>query len=157
MQITRAADYALRGMTFLARQEPGKLSIIKEISNEEGVPERFMRKLFHILHTKGFIGSARGRYGGIRLDIDPEKVTMFDIIEAVDGPLALNLCLEGPDFCDRIDLCPMCDIWSEAQASVNKVLKQYTLKDIVNENRIHPKSKKNAANIVFQAKSSGSS
>ncbi len=131
MQITRAADYALRGMTYLARQEPGEFSTIKEISSEEGVPEKFMRKLFHILHTKGFIGSARGRYGGIRLDIDPEKVTMFDIIEAVDGPLALNLCLEGPDFCDRIDLCPMCDIWWEAQASVNKVLKQYSLKDIV--------------------------
>ena len=157
MQITRAADYALRGMTYLARQEPGKLSIIKEISNEEGVPEKFMRKLFHILHTKGFIDGTRGKYGGIMLDIDPEKITMFDIIEAVDGPLALNLCMEGPDLCDIIDLCPMYDIWSEAQASVNKVLKQYTLKDIVNENRIHPKSKKNAANLVFHAKSSGSS
>ena len=40
MQITRAADYALRGMTYLAWQEPGKLSIIKEIANEEGVPEK---------------------------------------------------------------------------------------------------------------------
>ena len=131
MQITRAADYALRGMTYLARQEPGELSTIKEISSEEGVPEKFMRKLFHILHKRGFIDSTRGKLGGIRLDIDSEEVTMLDIIEAVDGPLALNLCLEGPDLCDRIDLCPMCDIWCEAQASVNKVLKQYSLKDIV--------------------------
>ena len=131
MQITRAADYALRGMTYLARQEPGELSTIKEISSEEGVPEKFMRKLFHILHKRGFIDSTRGKLGGIRLDIDSEEVTMLDIIEAVDGPLALNLCLEGPDLCDRIDLCPMYDIWCEAQASVNQVLKQYSLKDIV--------------------------
>ena len=40
MQITRAADYALRGMTYLARQEPGKLSRVKEISNKEGIPEK---------------------------------------------------------------------------------------------------------------------
>lgn len=131
MQITRAADYALRGMTYLARQEPGKLSMIREISIEEGVPEKFMRKLFHILHTKGFIDSTRGRYGGVRLHADPEKVTMFDIVEAIDGPLTLNLCLEEPNLCDRIDLCPMYDIWSEAQASVDKVLKRHTLKDIV--------------------------
>ena len=133
MKITKGADYALRGMTYLARQEPGKLSRVKEISNKEGIPEQFMGKLVNILHKRGFIDSTRGRYGGIRLDIDPEKITMFDIIEAVDGPLALNLCLEGPDLCDIIDVCPMYDIWSEAQASVNKVLKQYTLKDIVNE------------------------
>ena len=133
MQITRAADYALRGMTYLARQEPEKLTLIKEISNKEGIPEQFMRKLVHILHKKGFIKSTRGRQGGIRLDIDPEKVTMFDIIEAIDGPLALNLCLEDQDLCDRFDLCQMRDIWSEAQASVNKVLKQYTLNDIVSK------------------------
>ena len=90
-----------------------------------------MRKLFHILHKRGFIDSTRGKLGGIRLDIDSEEVTMLDIIEAVDGPLALNLCLKGPDLCDRIDLCPMYDIWCEAQASVNQVLKQYSLKDIV--------------------------
>ena len=131
MQITRATDYALRGMTYLARQEPGKLSNIKEISNEEGVPEKFMRKLFHLLRKRGFIDSTRGKFGGIRLNIDPEKVTMLDIMEVVEGPLALNLCLEGPDLCDRIDLCTMCDIWFEAQASVNMVLKQHTLKDLV--------------------------
>ena len=131
MQITRATDYALRGMTYLARQEPGKLSNIKEISNEEGVPEKFMRKLFHLLRKRGFIDSTRGKFGGLRLNIDPEEVTMLDIMEAVEGPLALNLCLEGPDLCDRIDLCTMCDIWFEVQASVNMVLKQHTLKDLV--------------------------
>ena len=133
MKITRAADYALRCITYLARQEPEKLTLIKEISIKEGVPEMMTRKLVHILHKKGFISSVRGRYGGIRLDIDPEKLTMFDIIEAVDGPLALNICLEDPDLCDKIDQCPMYDIWSEAQASVNNVLKRHTLKDIVNE------------------------
>ncbi|MCH7820128.1 MAG: Rrf2 family transcriptional regulator [Candidatus Marinimicrobia bacterium] len=149
MQITRAADYALRGMIYLARQDPGKFTYIREISNEEGVPEKFMRKLFHILHKSGFIDSTRGKFGGIRLNIVPEEVTMLDIIEAVDGPLALNLCLKWPDLCDRIDLCPMSDIWLEVQASVNKVLKQYTLKDIVNENRIQSWRKKNAENLVF--------
>ncbi len=132
MQLTRAADYALRGMTYLARQDPFKYSRIREISKNENVPEKFMRKLIHMLNQKGYIESVRGKNGGIRLGTAPEDLSMLDIIEAVEGPIALNLCLKEPNECDLKDLCAMCGIWSEAQMELKKVLGKYSLKDIAN-------------------------
>lgn len=132
MQLTRAADYALRGMVFLARQDFLKFTKISEIAESERVPEKFMRKLIHMLNQHGYIESVRGKNGGIRLGRDPDEINMLDIIEAVEGPMALNLCLKEPSQCDLIDLCTMCSIWSEAQQELLTVLKKYSLKDITN-------------------------
>ncbi len=132
MQLTRGADYALRGMTFLARQDSLKYIRIREISDSEDIPEKFMRKLIHILNQKGYLESVRGKNGGIRLGIEADEITMLDIIEAVEGPMALNKCLKEPSECDFIDLCTMCSIWYEAQKELKAVLEKYTLKDIAN-------------------------
>lgn len=132
MQLTRGADYALRGMTFLAGQDSLRYVRIKEISVEEDIPEKFMRKLVHILNQKGYLESVRGKNGGIRLGLDADKITMLDIIEAVEGPMALNKCLKDPNECDLKDLCLMCSVWSEAQRELKAVLEKYTLKDIAN-------------------------
>ena len=130
MQVTRTADYAMRAMNYLARQEVGKLSNIKDIAEHERVPEKFMRKIVHILHKSGYIESARGKYGGVRLLKGPELVTILDIYEGIEGPLAINICLKGPDLCDFQDTCSVCDVWKQAQDTFVKVLKQHTLKEM---------------------------
>lgn len=130
MQVTRAADYAMRAMIYLARQEVGKLSNIKDIAEHEKVPEKFMRKLVHILHKSGYIESERGKYGGVRLRKAPEFVTILDIYVAIEGPIAINICLKGPDLCDFQDTCSVCDVWKQAQDTFIKVLKQHTLKEM---------------------------
>lgn len=130
MQLTRGADYALRGMIFLAGQDSLKYIQIREISIREDIPEKFMRKLVHILNQKGYLESVRGINGGIRLGIEADKITMLDIIEAVEGPMALNLCLQEPNECELKNRCLMCSIWSEAQKDLKAVLEKYTLKDV---------------------------
>lgn len=130
MQVTRAADYAMRAMIYLARQEVGKLSNIKNIAEQEKVPEKFMRKLIHILHKSGYIESERGKYGGVRLLKRPEFITILDVYEAIEGPIAINICLKGPDLCDFQDTCSVCGVWQQAQDAFVKVLKQHTLKEM---------------------------
>ncbi len=134
MQVTRAADYAMRGMMYLARKEPGELSNIKDIASHEKVPEKFMRKLVHILHKAGYIESERGKYGGVRLVKNPELISILDIYEAIEGPLAMNICLKGPDFCEFQETCSMCDVWGKAQTEFINILKQQTLKDVADNN-----------------------
>lgn len=130
MQVTRAADYALRGMIYLARQEEGRLSNIKVMAKHENVPEKFMRKLIHILHKSGYIESKRGKYGGVKLGKKPEFITILDIYETIEGPVALNICLKGTDKCELQNSCPMCDVWKQAQDKFIGVLEKYTLKEI---------------------------
>lgn len=132
MQLTRGAEYALRGMTFLAQQDSLKYITIREISDSADIPEKFMRKLIHFINQKGYLESVRGKNGGIRLGIEADEITMLDIIEAVEGPMALNKCLKDPSECDFMDLCAMCSIWYEAQTELKAVLEKYTLKDIAN-------------------------
>ena len=133
MQLTRAADYALRGMIFLARQDSLKYTRISEIADNEKVPEKFMRKLIHILNQKGYLESVRGKNGGIRLGRDPDKLSILDIVEAVEGPMALNLCLKEPSECDLKDICSMGSVWSEAQIALMAVLRKYSLTDMAND------------------------
>ena len=133
MQLTRAADYALRGMIFLARQDSLKYTRISEIADNEKVPEKFMRKLIHILNQKGYLESVRGKNGGIRLGRDPDKLSILDIVEAVEGPMALNICLKEPNECDLKDICSMCSVWSEAQIALMAVLRKYSLTDMAND------------------------
>lgn len=129
MQVTRAADYAMRGMVYLARQEPGELSNIRDMANHEKVPEKFMRKLVHILHKSGYIESERGKYGGVRLGKEPAFITILDIYEAIEGPVSFNICLKGPDLCEFQETCSMCDVWGRAQTEFISILKNHTLKD----------------------------
>ena len=73
---------------------------------------------------------SQAKNGGITLRDDPKKITVLQVIEAVEGPIALNICMIGPDECDRQDTCAMCNVWTEAQSNLVDVLGKYTLSDI---------------------------
>ena len=138
MQLTRAAEYALRGMSHLARVDNGELCQISDLAKLEDVPETFMRKIVHILSRSGLIRSLRGKNGGITLRDDPKKITVLQVIEAVEGPIALNICMIGPDECDRQDTCAMCNVWAEAQSNL-KNLKEKRLNTALDKVKEHPR------------------
>lgn len=132
MQLTRAAEYAIRGTIYLAEQPNGKLSQISDIAEKEDVPETFMRKIIHILSKNGIIRSLRGKNGGVKLRKSPGKIYLFDIIEAIEGPIYLNRCLIGKEECDKIEDCHVFPVWEEAQEKLIDVLKKYSIADLIN-------------------------
>ena len=137
MQISRKVDYALRAAINLARQTPGRASSVAEISLQEAIPKKFLEKIIQDLIHHGLVRSTRGAQGGYSLAREPETVTFKQVIEAIEGPVAVNVCVgggpgggAGEGVCTLYPQCGMLWVWQEAQRRVMEVFANTTLADV---------------------------
>jgi len=131
MQLTRAGEYGILGILYLAAHHEEPVVMLAQIAEAEGIPESFLRKIFSFLAKQGLVQAHRGRSGGFRLARPPAEISLREVIEAIEGRIALNVCLMGPRACDRMDRCPVHDIWREAQGALLRELERHSLADIV--------------------------
>jgi Rrf2 family protein len=127
MQIPRRVDYGLRAVIYLSEQDPDKCCSIAEIAKRQGVPKKFLEKIIQDLIRAGLIKSKRGSCGGYALAKRAEAISFYEVIEALDGPIAVNVCLDHQIGCDQIPRCTMIGVWSEVQRSVTEVLSRTTI------------------------------
>ena len=99
MRLTHLADYAVVIMTAAARREAGARLSASELAQETGVPLPTTQKLMGRLAAEGLLTSARGICGGFALARPAAKITLADIVEAVEGPIAMTVCAEGRTDC----------------------------------------------------------
>ena len=95
MRLTHLADYAVVIMTAAARREDGARLSASELAQETGVPLPTTQKLMGRLAAEGLLTSVRGASGGFALARPAEKITLADIVEAVEGPIALTMCSDA--------------------------------------------------------------
>ena len=133
MDISRKTDYALRMLAELVREPSGVVSV-RSASEQNNVPYSFARSIQRDLVQAGVIESIRGSRGGMRLVADPSTVTLLDVVEAVQGPLAISGCAAaGPDggACPRATVCGYNPIWRGAQELLDSYLSSVTLAEAV--------------------------
>src|SRR5690349_14540938 len=94
MQLTRQADYAVRAMQYLAEQPPAARLTTAEIGAAQQIPVAFLTKIMAQLAAAGLVASTRGARGGVALARAPETISLLAVIEAIEGPLRLNVCIE---------------------------------------------------------------
>ncbi|MHB1166996.1 MAG: RrF2 family transcriptional regulator [Carboxydocellales bacterium] len=109
MNINQATDYAFRAVLFLSKQPPGMLVEAQTIAKQEVIPMRFLLKLMPSLIKAGLIKSQRGVGGGYSLAKSPQEITLYDVLEAMEGPVHLNRCLENYGSCSK-NGAPACRI-----------------------------------------------
>jgi len=129
--ITRATEYAVRAVIFLAQQPKDSIVLKKDICRTQEVTPAFLTKIFQPLIKAGIVNSQRGVGGGFLLAKDPSEVNMLDILEAEEGKLKLNHCLIDTDFCQRDAYCSAHEVWYDAQREMAEVLKRYSIADLV--------------------------
>lgn len=145
LQLTRDGEYAVRAVVFLAAQPEGKVSLINEISEVQEVPKSYLSKIMQHLTRAGLVKSRRGARGGFTLARPAGSITLREAIEAVEGPIFLNVCLIKKGECHRDDLCPVHPVWKEAQKKLMEVLDGKTLADLVKDAESIKKSAKKTA------------
>lgn len=131
MRLTRGSDYGLRGMVYMARQPAGQVCLVSQVAAAEDLPESYLAKIFQDLARNRLLMSHRGAKGGFSLVSEPEEVNLLQIIEAVEGPIALASCLDAREGCERIEICEIYEALDSAQAQMTLVLKKTTLADLV--------------------------
>lgn len=122
MKLTRGGEYGIRGVLYLAKQEEGRVSMLSAIAKDQDVPPRFLAKIFQALAKAGLVKSHRGAKGGFSLARPAAEITIRDVIEAIEGPIHLNVCLVADGECTRDQICPIHAVWEEAQDSMLGVL-----------------------------------
>ena len=95
MRLTHLADYAVVIMTAAARREAGARLSSSELAQETGVPLPTTQKLMGRLAAEGLLTSVRGASGGFALARPADAITLVDIVEAVEGPIAMTMCADG--------------------------------------------------------------
>jgi Rrf2 family protein len=130
MQIPRRVDYGLRAVIYLADQDPKKCCSITEIAKRQGMPRKFLEKIIQDLTRGGLIKSKRGSCGGYALARTADAISFFDVIRAIEGPLAVNVCMDEHLGCDQSPRCTMQGVWSDVQRKITEVLTQTTIADL---------------------------
>src|SRR5689334_10679109 len=115
MQLTRAADYAVRVMIHMAGLPPGTRTSRSELAAAATCPEQFLSKVLQDLTRAGLVVSHRGNTGGFELAASHARASLLQVVEAVEGPLRLNVCLSDGETCDRQDWCAARPVWARAQ------------------------------------------
>ncbi|MGI6036651.1 MAG: RrF2 family transcriptional regulator [Limnochordia bacterium] len=131
MEITRKAEYAISALVDLALQEKGKYVLSREIAERQNIPTNFIPQIMAILSRSGLVEGIRGSRGGVRLRVDPAKITVAQVVELIEGPIAINKCLLPEGGCRNIDTCPLHSVWVKAQDQLMEVLEQTTIADVV--------------------------
>jgi Rrf2 family transcriptional regulator, iron-sulfur cluster assembly transcription factor len=131
MQVTRAAEYGVLGLISLARREPGQVVMLGTVSREQRIPRTFLAKIFQSLSRAGLVRSVRGTRGGFALARPVEQITTLDVIEAIEGRIAFQRCLQAPARCPHHGGCPLCGLFEQAQTQVRDVFAQTTLAQLV--------------------------
>jgi Rrf2 family protein len=130
LRISRKIDYALRAMIFLASIPGDAVVPFREIGRQMQVPEDFLAKILKQLVDGGLVRSTRGPRGGYALARPAPEVSFLDVIEAVEGRIALNVCLDDDDTCGREESCTMVSVWREGQERMLEVYRQARLSDL---------------------------
>jgi Rrf2 family protein len=131
MELTRKGEYAIRGIVFLAGKPIDKVCLLSDIAAAVDVPPTFLAKIFQQFSKIGLVKSFRGTGGGFMLGRPPEKITLLEVVEAVEGPIIPNRCVVTPGDCERSGACNVHPVWKRVQDEVRNVLAGVTLKELV--------------------------
>lgn len=133
MRLTRAGEYAVRCMLYLASLGTGELAMRKEIARTMDIPEQFLGKIAQQLSRAGFIDIVQGSKGGYRLVVPPQKLTLLDVVEAVVGEIFLNDCVMRPASCNRSNACAVHLVWKKARSQLRATLKEATFAGLLQD------------------------
>lgn len=133
LKLTRDCEYALRAVLYLASQPEGKVSLVREIAEAQDMPRTYLSKIIQHIARAGLVRSRRGAKGGLVLGRSSASITLKDVIEAVEGPIRLNVCLTGKGACPRDETCPAHPVWVKAQKIMIEVLKGKTMAELVKD------------------------
>ncbi len=131
MKLSTKVRYGTRAMLDLACHYGNAPVLLKDISKRQEISLKYLDRILSSLKAAGLVKTLRGAKGGYVLNHPPAQITVKQIAEALEGPLALVECLQSKTYCRRVNSCVTHDIWSELNRAMEAVLKTTTLEDLV--------------------------
>lgn len=132
LRMSKLADYAALMLATMA-ERPAMTYTAAELAAETGVSPPTASKLLKLLGRAGLVASQRGARGGYSLARAPRMINAADIIEAVEGPLAMTECTLAPGICELEPTCVLGSQWQRLSGAIRRALAEITLADLVGD------------------------
>jgi len=122
IRISRETDYAILLLVHLARRPPGRVVTAREIADHTGISRPMVSKILKALARGGLLHSHRGARGGYSLPRSPEEISIAEVIEAIEGPIAITECSGEEGSCTLEAGCPVRVNWRDISAVIRSAL-----------------------------------
>ena len=133
LRITKLTDYGIVLLVQLANGEKQRSQNARSMAEATSLPLPVVSKILKSLAQGGLLTSQRGAKGGYALARRPEEINVAEIIDALEGPIALMECSAGPGHCEQETSCPVRDPWQRINQAILETLKHVTLRELVGE------------------------
>ncbi len=127
---SRGCEYGLQAVLYLGLHAQNRPIHQRDISTALNIPPHFLGKILQLLSHRGLISSQKGKTGGFLLGRSPKDISLYDIVEAIDGTEFLDACILGFRGCRDENPCPVHSQWKEAQQIINQMLRSGTLDEL---------------------------
>jgi Rrf2 family iron-sulfur cluster assembly transcriptional regulator len=124
---SHTSELAIRATLYLALQPPGKLSPIRQIARETGLPGPYLAKITRRLIQAGLVRAFRGPGGGLELGRAPETISLWTVVAAVDSGAPPKSCPLGTEICSEETPCPLHLRWWRLEAAKRRLLEETTI------------------------------
>ena len=131
MQFTKAEEYGMLGVLYLAEKNTGAVTPLSEISEAKNIPEKFLAKIFQSLSKSGIVRSHRGVRGGFTLARKSSEVTIKMVLESIQGPYHLIKSVPDSDMNGDAQYCALRELLTMAETRLVSVFEEHTLADLV--------------------------
>lgn len=135
MKISTKGRYGLRILLDLAVHENDTPRMIRDIAESQQISEKYISRLIIDLRRAGMVRSIRGAKGGFRLSRTPAEITLLDVVEAMEGPLAIVDCVSEPGKCAHHCRCITREIWEDLNGEIRVAMGKMTLQGIMDRYR----------------------
>lgn len=130
MKFSKSTELAIHGMWMLANRRPGLL-LVSEMADAQHVSQSYLAKVFQKLARKGLVRSTRGKRGGFTLAREPDKITLSEVVQAIEADEPLYECMDAGRGCRSRSGCLLRDAFREAEQALYEVLKRTSLADLM--------------------------
>lgn len=134
MNAGRRVDYAVRALSYLAGQPPGKVISRAEIEKKQDIPSHYLSKIMKDLVAGGLVHSHIGSKGGFSVARPAETISIKEVYDTVERPIVLMECLEkGNKYCPYCSVCTQISVWDRAQSLLANYLTSVTIRNIADQ------------------------
>lgn len=131
LRLSKKTDYGLLALRHLAAEAPSGVASARAIAERYDIPVELLAKVLQHLARRGFVAAQKGAHGGYHLTRPASDISLAEIVQAIDGPLAITACGRDEDEpCEQFESCTVRDPLSRVKERILSVLREITLAEM---------------------------
>ena len=129
MRLSTKVRYAVRAMIELAANYEKTAIQLSDVAEKQNISVKYLEQVMSPLRVKGYVRTQKGSRGGYHLAVNPKEISLYEIIESIEGSLAPVSCVDD-NSCERSDKCVSREVWLQLKNVLSRELQSHTLADL---------------------------